>query len=82
MLDLTIKDPKKKCFLLEVLRQTQKVKQFFNEVATYFQENNIPLKNIIIACATDGAPSMTGRYKGFYCTFKKGCPGSIFVFTV
>ena len=36
----------------------------FNEVATYFQENNIPLKNII-ACAADGAPSTTGRYKGF-----------------
>ena len=28
MLDLTMKDPKRKCFLLEVLRQTQKVKQF------------------------------------------------------
>ncbi|KAK2704312.1 hypothetical protein QYM36_016642 [Artemia franciscana] len=36
----------------------------FNEVATYFKENNVPLKNII-ACATDGAPSVTGRYKGF-----------------
>ena len=34
----------------------------FNEVATYFKENNIPLENII-ACATDGAPDMTGRYK-------------------
>ena len=45
----------------------------FNEVVTYFQENNIPLKNII-ACATDGAPSMTGRYKGFIAHLKKAVP--------
>ena len=42
----------------------------FNEDATYFKENNIPLKNII-AFATYGAPSMTGRYKGFIAHLKK-----------
>ncbi|XP_068238496.1 SCAN domain-containing protein 3-like [Palaemon carinicauda] len=45
----------------------------FNEVVTYFQQNNIPLKNII-AFATDDAPSMTGRYKGFIVHSKKALP--------
>ncbi|XP_068229569.1 SCAN domain-containing protein 3-like [Palaemon carinicauda] len=49
----------------------------FNEVVTYFQQNNIPLKNII-ACATDGAPSMKSRYKGFIAHLKKAVPGNIF----
>jgi hypothetical protein len=30
----------------------------------YFKENNIPLQTIII-CATDGAASMVGSYRGF-----------------
>ena len=41
-----------------------KCEAIFNEVATYFKENIIPLRNIIV-CATDCEPSMTGRYKGF-----------------
>ena len=41
-----------------------------DEVVTYCKENNIPLKNII-ACATYGAPCMTGRYKGFIAHLKK-----------
>ncbi|XP_068243860.1 SCAN domain-containing protein 3-like [Palaemon carinicauda] len=45
----------------------------FNEAVTYFQQNNIPLKNII-ACATDGAPSMTSRYNGFIAHIKKAVP--------
>lgn len=31
---------------------------------SFFTEKNMPLKNLI-ACATDGAHSMTGRYRGF-----------------
>ncbi|XP_068225571.1 SCAN domain-containing protein 3-like [Palaemon carinicauda] len=50
-----------------------KGESIFNEVVTYFQQNNIPLKNII-ACATDGAPSMTGRYKGFIAHLIKAVP--------
>ena len=46
----------------------------FNEVVTYFSECNIPLKNII-ACATDDAPSMIGRYNGFIAHLKKAVPG-------
>ncbi|XP_076322057.1 SCAN domain-containing protein 3-like [Tachypleus tridentatus] len=44
-----------------------------NEAILLAYENNIPLKNII-ACATDGAPSMTGRYKGFIAHLKKAVP--------
>ncbi|XP_065565911.1 zinc finger BED domain-containing protein 5-like [Artemia franciscana] len=56
--------PKEEMLFARSLTTDTKGETIFNEVATYFKENNIPLKNII-ACATDGAPSMTGRYKGF-----------------
>ncbi|XP_065583562.1 zinc finger MYM-type protein 6-like [Artemia franciscana] len=56
--------PKEDTLFARSLTTDTKGETIFNEVATYFKENNIPLKNII-ACATDGAPSMTGRYKGF-----------------
>ena len=36
----------------------------FQEVKIYFEKNQIPLTNVI-ACATDGAPSMIDRYCGF-----------------
>ena len=35
----------------------------FQEVKTYFEKNQIPLTNVI-AYATDGVPSMMGRYRG------------------
>ncbi|XP_068234218.1 SCAN domain-containing protein 3-like [Palaemon carinicauda] len=50
-----------------------KGENIFDKVVTYFQQNNIPLK-YIIACATDGAPSMTGGYKGFNAHLKKAVP--------
>lgn len=53
----------------------------FNEVVTYFQENNIPLKNII-ACATDGAASITGRYKCFITHLKKSAPEVFYIYCV
>ncbi|XP_076359030.1 SCAN domain-containing protein 3-like [Tachypleus tridentatus] len=68
--------PKEEMLFARSLVTHTKGETIFNEVVTYFQENNIPLKNII-ACATDGAPSMTGRYKGFIGHLKKSCPGSI-----
>ena len=39
------------------------------EVKTYFETNAIPLTNVI-ACATDGAPPMMGRYRGFNAFLK------------
>ncbi len=42
----------------------------FATVKSYFEKNNIPLTNIN-ACATDGAPSMVGRYCGFMAHLKR-----------
>lgn len=41
---------------------------------TYFDENRIPLHNIL-ACVTDGAPAMIGRYRGFIAMLKREIPG-------
>ena len=65
-------DLERKCSLQEVTKGLT----IFIEVVTYFSECNIPLKNII-ACATDGAPSMIGRYNGFIAHLKKGCTRNI-----
>ena len=65
--------PKKEMLFARSLTTDTKGETIFNKVATYLQENNIPLKNII-ACATDGAPSMTGRDKGFIAHLKKAAP--------
>ncbi|XP_068206165.1 zinc finger BED domain-containing protein 5-like [Palaemon carinicauda] len=56
---------KKDMLFTRSLMTDTKGETIFNEVVTYFQQNNIPLKNII-ACATDGAPSMTDRYKDIF----------------
>ena len=45
----------------------------FQEVKTYFETNAIPLTNVI-ACATDGALSMMGRYRGFNAFLKSENP--------
>jgi hypothetical protein len=49
-------------------------------VEKYFTRKNVPLTNII-ACAIDGASSMTGRHVGFICWahLKKAIPGIICV---
>ena len=45
----------------------------FTTVKSYFTKNNIPLHNIV-ACATDGAPAMVGRYRGFVAFLKAEVP--------
>ena len=50
----------------------------FTAVEQFFKEHDIPIKSII-ACATNGALSLTGRHKGFLSYFKKAIPG---VFTI
>ncbi|KAK9685210.1 hypothetical protein QE152_g38216 [Popillia japonica] len=45
----------------------------FVAVKKYFEEKEIPLINIH-SCATDGAPAMVGRYKGFLALLKKEHP--------
>ena len=50
-----------------------KGESIFHVVKTYFMEKNIPLSNIT-ACATDGAASMVGRYRGFIAYLKLAVP--------
>ncbi|XP_010775064.1 zinc finger BED domain-containing protein 5-like, partial [Notothenia coriiceps] len=45
----------------------------FNALDAYLQEKSIPINNIL-TCATDGAPSMVGRYRGFTTLLKEQVP--------
>ncbi|KAG9494296.1 hypothetical protein GDO78_001910 [Eleutherodactylus coqui] len=46
----------------------------YRRVEEFFQEIDIPLTNVL-ACATDGAASMIGRYCRFIAHFKSAIPG-------
>lgn len=50
----------------------------FHIVQKYMEEHNIPITNII-GCATDGAPAMIGRQRGFIGHLKRVAPN---VFTI
>lgn len=45
----------------------------FEILENYFAEINIPFANVI-ACATDGPPSMIGRHRGFVSRLKNVAP--------
>ena len=47
-----------------------KGESIYKVVENFFQEKEIPMNNII-ACATDGAPAMVGRHRGFISYLKK-----------
>jgi hypothetical protein len=53
-------------------------KSIFHTVDQIFKDKEIPLTNIL-TCATDGAPSITGRYRGCVAYVKKTVPN---VFTM
>jgi hypothetical protein len=53
----------------------------FQTVEEYFTRKNVLLTNII-ACAMDGAPSMTGHHVGFIAHLKKATPDIICVHCV
>ena len=56
-------------------------KSIFDVMEQYLKEKGIPLKNII-AVATDGAPAMVGRYRGFILYLKNALPNIITVHCV
>lgn len=60
------------------LKSDTKGESIFHVVEQFFKDKEIPLTNIL-ACATDGAPSMTGRYRGCVAYLKKAVPN---VFTI
>lgn len=62
----------------EKLVSDTKGSSIFKVVKYFFNAKNIPLANII-ACATDGAPAMIGRHRGFIAHLKEAVPH---VFTI
>ena len=46
------------------------------DVKDFYEDKGIPMKNII-QCATDGAPAMVGRHRGFIALMKREIPGVI-----
>jgi hypothetical protein len=59
-------------FALDLITDT-KGETIFSSVKTYLKKQEIPLHNIT-SCATDGAPSMVGKYRGFTAFLKKEVP--------
>lgn len=55
------------------LKTDTKGEKIYQEVKNFFMEKNIPLENIL-ACATDGAASMVGKYRGFITYLKNDVP--------
>ena len=56
-----------------LLETDTKGESVYRAVEDYSQKKSIPLTNII-SCATDGAPSMIGRHRGFLSYLKKAVP--------
>ena len=56
------------------LKTGTKGQTMFAVLKAYFEKNCIPFSNMI-ACATDGAPSMTGHQAGLVSHMKKEAPG-------
>ena len=63
------------------LETDTKGESVFRVVESFFKEKDIPLSNII-ACATDGAPSMVGHFRGFTSYLKQAVPGVLTVHCV
>ena len=59
-------------FTKELVTDT-KGSSIFQVLQAYLQEKDIPM-NMMIACATDGAPSMVGKYRGFLAHVKQIVP--------
>lgn len=68
-------------FFSKYLKTDTKGQTIFNALNAYLQEKSIPITNIL-ACATDGAPSMVGRYRGFTALLKEQVPNVLTVHCV
>lgn len=63
------------------LETDTKGESIFNTMHVFFQEKGIPIRNIL-SVATDGAPAMTGRHKGFIAHLKQAVPNVLAVHCV
>ena len=53
----------------------------FNAVKDFYEEQGIPMRNIL-QCATDGAPAMVGKHRGFIALMKREIPELIAIHCV
>ncbi|KAK9410633.1 hypothetical protein NXF25_001808, partial [Crotalus adamanteus] len=67
-------------FAINLITDTRGLSIFYT-VKSYFTKNNIPLNNIV-ACVTDGTPSMVGCYRGFVAYLKEEVPNVLCVHCV
>lgn len=63
------------------LETDTKGKSVFGVLEHYFEEKGIPLNNIL-SVATDGAPAMVGRHRGFISYLKRAVPNVVAVHCV
>ena len=59
--------------MAKCLETDTKGETLFTELKRFFDEKTILLTNII-SVATDGAPAMVGRYRGFLAYLKQAVP--------
>ena len=78
-----IKDEKicEELLFAKTLQTDTKGKSIFHILEEFFKEKEILFSNIL-SVATDGAPAMTGRHKGFVAFLKKSVPNVIAVHCV
>ncbi|KAG8222087.1 hypothetical protein J437_LFUL000532 [Ladona fulva] len=65
----------------EALLLTYENQYFMHALDEFFKEKEIPLGNIL-SIATDGAPAMVGRYRGFLAYLKKEVPNAFTVHSI
>ena len=63
------------------LETDTKGESIFRVVEQFIREKKIPVTNIL-ACATEGAPSMTGRYRGCVAYLKTEVPNVLSIHCV
>ncbi|XP_029646257.1 protein FAM200B-like [Octopus sinensis] len=71
-------DIREEMLFIKSLSETTNGEDIFNEVMQYFNDENIPLTNLI-NIASDGAAAMTGKVKGFVSRMKSVAPHIIYI---
>ena len=70
------KETKEEMLFVISFSSDTKAISLFEAVKDFYEVKRIPMQNII-QCATDGAPAMVGRHRGFIALMKREIPGVI-----
>lgn len=60
----------------QLMETDTKGESIFRTVKEFFKKHDIDIQNVL-SCATDGAPAMIGKYRGFIGLLKEECPATI-----